>query len=801
MISPNIKELILFMLCMFFVTTRGVGQNQTIQGKVLDKSNGESIIGAVVVLYPSKSGGVTNTEGYFSFITKEQDHKEIRVQCMGYDSKTIPFNQIKNGSIQVELSPSTQEIGEVKVTGAQRTMTLRNAQVSAHTISPKQIENLPSLAGEKDIIKAIQMLPGVSGGSEGSSSLIVRGGSPDQNLFLIDNVPVYNASHVLGLFSIFTPEAIRNVDFYKGGFSAEYGGRLSSVVDISMKEGNRDHITGDISIGTISSKGLIEGPINGGKGAFMFTGRRTYIDLLMQPFIKNYNNKNANSGTKEDTKFTSYFYDMTGKITYSIAPNTKAYFSIYKGTDQFGVNNKSTKSNEFGEEKSSLDMNINWGNLTSSLRLNQIHSSRWYSNLTVYSSMYEYLTKMSSEEDINTTIENNKIEYKSNFKNNYTSKVTDWGLKYDSRLLLSASNKIKWGMSGVYHQFTPGKNVTTTTDESGTKSNIQGTLDTNTKEGAAFIEWETDPNYRWKLKMGLRYAIYQAKDKLFQYYEPRVAIRYLASDFVSLKASYSLMNQPIHLLSQNNFALGTSIWVPATVKIPPSNCQQFTVGALVQLSPSVSFSIEGWAKKMTNQIDFKYGVFESSEHWEDEVTRGDGRAYGMDVLLKKDMGKTTGWIAYTLSRNERNFAALNNGNWFPYRYDRTHDFSLVLQHKFSKNIEFGANYILSSGYPITIPTSYYTTTEGSVGLIVPKMNNKRMKLYHRLDCSISFHKDRKRGRRTWTFGAYNVYARKNPYNYTTSITKPTDGSPSTISITEYSLFSIIPSITYRFNFK
>ncbi|QZT35885.1 TonB-dependent receptor [Halosquirtibacter xylanolyticus] len=779
-------------------------QKNDISGIIRDVETKEPIIGATIYAKEIKRGSATNSEGYFLLILTSKQQVTLDIRCIGYQTREIIITPSSNQRLNISLTPISITTGEVQVEGARAINSLRSTQTSAHSISPIEIEYLPSLGGEKDIIKAIQMLPGVTGGSEGSSDLVVRGGSPDQNLFLIDGVPIYNASHVLGLFSIFTPEAVNNVDFYKGGFSSNYGGRLSSVVDISMKEGNRDHITGDISIGTISSKGILEGPINKGKGAFFISARRTYLDLLLAPFLKYQSDEgNSEMDATSVSDFKLYFYDITGKLTYQIGSNTKAFLSVYNGTDVTGGTIHEDMETEDYTQVYSNDNDIQWGNLTTSLRFNHLFSSRNYANLSFYTSRYNYETNLTSKYTYTDKTKGN-IDDNSNTVQ-YLSKVVDWGIKYDQHHVLNQSSNITWGASAIYHQFTPGKTTQDLINNNEADTFVKGAPEQNTSEINGFLQWELNATDRWKTSVGLRYSLYHTDNKTFQSIEPRLSIRYLANDKLSFKASYDQMQQPIHLLAQNSFTMGTSIWVPATSKLSPGRSQQITIGTSLQLSPQWMLTVEGWGKRLKNQIEFRYGSFDSSENWQDEVTSGKGRAYGLDVLLRKRTGKTTGWISYTLSRNERQYDELNNKKWYPYRYDRTHDLKVVMQHTFSKKVSLGANYLLSSGYPFTIPKSFYRTnlvqsdfmSNDAKIAVVPEVNSNRMRSYHRLDCSISLRKERKRGTRTWSFGVYNIYARKNPFNYTVDYT----WDKHRLRIREYSLFSIIPSVTYRFNFK
>ncbi|MDC1105642.1 TonB-dependent receptor [Prolixibacteraceae bacterium] len=787
-----------FIFCILF-TIESHAQSHAISGFVKDEISHEPIVGATVYHLYSKKGCATNSEGYFSMLIPSSSNNTIVIRSIGYTSKE--FVCTPNTQLNINLSPKLITTEEVKVIGKQNITNIQSIQTSAHSISPIELNSLPSLGGEKDVIKALQMLPGVTGGSEGSSDLVVRGGSPDQNLFLIDGVPIYNASHVLGLFSVFTPEAISNVDFYKGGFPAQYGGRLSSVVDISMKEGNRDHFTGDISIGTISSKGLIEGPINKGKGAFIITGRRTYFDILARPFIMNQNNEEDSQYEYKSTKMNLYFYDFTGKLTYQVSQKHKLFASFYKGIDRTSA--EFQEKNKTNNDLFIFGNDLHWGNTSASLRMNHIVSPKYYSNTRAYVSQYQYGTQLETDQTLNEF--GTKVQ--SSYNTKYTSEVTDWGLKYDGHWLASDKSKINWEVAGIYHQFTPGKEEQKTNNNGNTQTIQQGSNNLSTKEFGSSLEWEVDPFRNFKARVGIRYSLYNTQNSSFNSYQPRISLRYMPSSFISLKASYDYMQQPIHLLSQNSFDSSASIWVPATDKIKPGESQQVTVGVAIQLSPKWTLSTEAWHKKLENQIEFRYGYLNSSAKWEDEVTTGQGRASGLDILLRKREGKTTGWIAYTYSKNERQFDEMNNGKWYPYRFDRTHDFKMVVQHRFSKRIEMGLNYLLSSGYPFTIPESYFTSsivkgfwdTERK-GYVISSINNQKMRAYHRLDLSISFNREKRRGTRTWSFGVYNIYNRKNPYNYVVDYPYSYEGKER-IRIREYSIFSIIPSITYRFNFK
>lgn len=777
--------------------------NRVISGKIIDSSNGEPIVGATIFQQQSHLGTVSNEIGYFSMVLPQKSNDSIIVRCIGYNTKIILLK--KDLSVyDIKLSPASFTTKEVTVKGKFNIMNVRNAQVGAHSLSPKEIEYLPSLGGEKDVIKAIQMLPGVTGGDEGNSSLVVRGGSPDQNLFLLDQVPIYNASHLLGLFSVFTPEAINRVDFFKAGFPSRYGGKLSSVVDISMKEGNKNHLTGDISIGTISSKGILEGPINKGKGTFIISARRTYLDLLAAPFMgkKTEEDKDSESEKVKQDKYKASFYDITGKLSYQLSPKTKLFYSLYYGNDVFSAN---TRNDSYGKDgsfnKSGTTADVNWGNFASSFRINQIHNSKLYSNFVVYVSNYNYFSKKGS---LNNEKSSDSDETSTINSEEYSSRVTDYGVKYENHFNLSSKSKLICGMTGILHQFTPGEAVSIYGNSNNPNKIYLGGKKQSTKEGAMFVNLNYDPFKRLKLNLGLRYSMYNSSAKNWNLFEPRLALRYMLTDWMSFKASYDIMSQPVHLLSQNSFALGSSIWVPATKSHPAGKSSQMTIGTMININDYISFSMEGWIKNLDNQVELSNGFFENTVNWENQVTKGKGLAKGIDFLIRKQRGRTTGWISYTISENKRKYDKLNNGNWFSYKYDRTHDFKAVLQHKFNDRINFGLNYLLSSGYPMSIPTGYYTTsimpmTHDKVLYYVPERNNKRMKMYHRLDCSITFSKKKKRGVRYWTFGVYNMYARKNAYNY--YIDDTTYNGHTYVRIMEYSLYRFIPSITYRFKFN
>ena len=791
-------------------------QKYTISGFVNDNENGESLIGVNVIVKEKLVGTTSNTYGFYSLTLPEGSY-EISFTYIGFESLKQSVNLNKNISLNVDLMSSSTDIGEVTIV-AEETVVERT-QTSIVEVPVQQIKNIPALLGEVDVLKAIQLLPGVQSGGEGTSGFYVRGGGPDQNLILLDGVPVYNASHLFGFFSVFNADAIKNVRLTKGGFPARFGGRLSSVLEIDMKEGNMKKIEGEGSIGLISSKLTLQGPIIKDKTSFIVSGRRTYIDILAQPFIRS-----ANDGNPAGY----YFYDLNAKLNHKFSEKDRLYLSAYLGKDRFYLsegdeysslidnnNYKSTSRNDFG---------LDWGNVTSSLRWNHLFSNKLFANTTLTYSKYQFNTifdSYSSEVTPYTTDTDT-----TNF--NYFSGVKDYGAKFDFDYLPNPNHYIKFGLNYVRHNFYPGSLVLYLSsyerDSLGVENyqvpydttfNFSEALESN--DAFFYVEDDIKVNDQLKVNLGMHVGYFNTNNKTYYSFQPRFSSRYLINKDWSLKASYAEMQQNIHLLTGSGAGLPTDIWVPSTDSVPPQYSKQVAFAANKNfLNGLIEVSIEGYYKSMSDLITLKPGAeIIGFDDWKNKVdTNGIGRSYGAELFIQKKKGKTTGWIGYTLSFSERKFEGVNFGKWYPYKFDRRHDFSLVMSHEFSDNFDIGLTWVYGTGNNMTFLESRYPSVningningidEGSVGEIeyYPTRNNLRLPAYHRLDIGLNFHKKKKWGDRTISVGAYNVYNRKNPFFLSVNDKiEIQNGVPtSTRVVQQTSLFPIIPSISYKFKF-
>ncbi len=791
-------------------------QKYTISGFVNDSESGESLIGVNVIIKEKIVGTTSNTYGFYS-LTLEEGIYEISFTYIGFETFKKNINLDKNILLNTDLMKSSTDIGEVTIV-AEETVVERT-QTSVVEVPVQQIKNIPAFLGEVDVLKAIQLLPGVQSGGEGTSGFYVRGGGPDQNLILLDGVPVYNASHLFGFFSVFNADAIKNVRLTKGGFPARFGGRLSSVLEIDMKEGNMKTIEGEGSIGLISSKLTLQAPINKDKTSFIFSGRRTYIDLLAQPFIRR-----ANGGNPAGY----YFYDLNTKLNHKLSKKDRFYISAYLGKDRFylsegdeysslidNANYKSTSRNDYG---------LDWGNVTSSLRWNHLFSNKLFANTTLTYSKYQFNTifdSYSSELTQYTTGTDT-----TNFK--YFSGVKDFGAKFDFDYLPDPSHYIKFGLNYTRHNFYPGSlllYLSSYERDSLGIENFQVPFDTtfnfseSLKSNDAFFYVEDDikVNDQFKVNLGIHIGYFNTNNKTYYSFQPRFSSRYLVNKDWSVKISYAEMQQNIHLLTGSGAGLPTDIWVPSTDSVPPQYSKQVAFAANKNFfNGLIEVSVEGYYKSMTDLITLKPGAeIIGFDDWKNKVdTNGIGRSYGAELFIQKKKGKITGWIGYTLSFSERKFEEVNFGKWYPYKFDRRHDFSLVMSHEFSDNFDIGITWVYGTGNNMTFLDSRYPSVningningidEGSVGEIeyYPSRNNLRLPAYHRLDIGLNFHKKKNWGERTISFGAYNIYNRKNPFFLSVNDKiEVENGVPTSNRVVQQtSLFPIIPSISYKFKF-
>ena len=797
------KRIFLVPLVLLALLMQLQAQKYTITGFVEDLSNGEKLLGANVYNSKTYSGSTTNNYGFYS-LTQDAGNITVNYSFVGYQAISFTFNLKSDTLLNVELSPTVElDEVEIKANGIERQ--LESTQMSVTELSMKTVKKLPVFFGEIDILKTLQLLPGVQSGTEGTSGLYVRGGGPDENLILLDGVPVYNANHLFGFFSVFNADAINSVSLVKGGFPARYGGRLSSVLDIRMKEGNIKEFHGEGSVGLIASKLTLEGPIVKDKSSFIVSGRRTYIDLLAYPFMLIYSKSKTQGGS-----FTGgyYFYDLNGKVNYKFSEKSRLYLSAYMGKDKAYAKNKY----ESALVKDDEEFKLKWGNITSSLRWNYIFSKKLFANTRVSYSRYNFLVG----ESYDTKMDN----YSENYAFTYSSGIDDWAAAIDFDFIPTPKHYIRFGVSNIYHTFNPGVNAYAVKE---TDNSNETTIDTtfgNSKiyanEIDVYIEDDYSISNRLKLNLGIHASGFSVKGTFYTSFQPRAALRIIASEKLSLKASYAKMEQYIHLLSNTSIGMPTDLWVPVTDTVKPMKSQQVAVGAVYNLNNMFGISVEGYYKWMDDLITYKPGAsyLSSNDTWQQMITVGKGWSYGLEVLVRKEMGKLTGWIGYTLSWSWRQFEEVSPEK-YPYHYDRRHDVSIVLTYKLNDKVDFGATWVYGTGNAVTLPYDKYLALEDYSGYLgsngngnlpyinnVEERNNYRAPAYHRLDLGVNFHKKKKWGERTWSVGIYNAYFRQNSFfiyiDYDYEHYNGT-GDPEKV-LKQVSLFPGIPYVAYNFKF-
>jgi outer membrane receptor for ferrienterochelin and colicin len=763
------------------------GQNVSISGYVQDLDSQERLIGVNLFINGQSIGTSTNTFGFYSLSLPPGEY-ELIASFIGYNKKLIPISiNKKNLVLDLELKESNTTLDEIVVTANEPEIT--RVQMSEIQLSVSEIKKIPAFLGEVDIIRAIQLLPGVQSGNEGTTGFYVRGGSPDQNLILLDGVPVYNASHLFGFFSVFNADAIKNVSLTKGGFPARFGGRLSSVLEIDMKEGNMKKFKGEGSLGLISSKLTLEGPIWKEKTSFILSGRRTYYDILARPFLP------------EGTSFGYYFADLNAKVNHIFSRKDRLYLSYYTGIDDFSSRQDYESDPFFNNGEGYDQQDLSWGNHTAALRWNHLFNDQLFSNLTATFSQYRFSVGFESYS------KENNIEQ--SFGYEYFSLIRDYGLRYDFEYSLNNKHSIKYGASYTFHTFKPGV-AQISEDFNGQKLDSLLNLSKVIRAHDIFgyIEDDFRLNDKWRFNYGLHFSAYFTDDNAsYNSLQPRAAARYLVNDNWSLKGSYALMNQYVHLLSNNGIGLPTDLWVSSTAKVKPQISQQVAIGSTHNLDNNkYEFSAEAYYKLMENLIEYKAGAnFLGSTDWQNTVeTNGKGEAYGLELLLRKKRGKTTGWIGYTLTWSNRQFENLNQGEKFPYRYDRRHDISVVLNHQFSKRFDLGLTWVYGTGNSFTAPIAKINLPGFNNGFFggsdavfdqFSDRNSLKMPAYHRLDLGFNWHYATRWGEASWNLSVYNAYSRQNPFFLYLS-----SNSLGERKVNQVSLFPIIPSVSYQFKF-
>lgn len=778
---------------LLFLSVVAFAQKITVSGTVKDKESGETLIGVNIFDKKNQKGATTNNFGFFSYSTFEKEI-ELIFSYVGYEPILYSLKLERDTTVNVTLSPAGL-LNEVMIEGERSDPIQENSQMGSVSVPIREIKNLPALMGEVDIFKVIQLLPGVQSGSEGTSGLYVRGGSPDQNLILLDGVPVYNASHLFGFFSVFNDGAVNNVELIKGGFPARYGGRLSSVIDISMKEGNMKEFKGEGSIGLIASKITLEGPLAKDRTSFLVSGRRTYLDMIARPIIK------SSTGGDEDLGY--YFYDLNAKVNHIFNPKNRLYLSFYGGDDTGYSKYKNTWKQKDGVNQSNEEAGLGWGNRITAIRWNRIFNERLFANFTGTFTQYKFRV-FTDYEDIFTP--NLGKPTRETYVSDYFSGIRDLALKADFEFIPNPDHYIRWGGMWIQHRFTPGVFASR---ENQRPEIREGGKPSDSQEFSFYLEDDFSLGRRFKFNIGTHFSGFLAETKSYHSLQPRFSARYLLNTNSSIKASYVQMAQFIHLLTNAGLGLPTDLWVPSTDKIGPQESWQAAAGYFRKLGTGLEFSAELYYKDMQGVIEYQDGAsfLNTTSDWQDKVVSGEGRSYGMELLLQKKTGKTTGWIGYTLSKTERRFDEVNFGRWFPFRYDRRHDISLTAVHQLSEKIDLSGTWVFGTGNFITVPTQRYQhattvirdgfTRYGGLYLdYIESRNNFQMRSYHRLDLGINFHKEKKWGKRTWNISIYNVYSRLNPFYMDISFNYDLQRN----QLRQFSLFPIVPSASYRFTF-
>lgn len=748
-------------------------QNQfTISGTIRAGDSGENLIGASAYIAGSNTGTTTNTYGFYSFRAAPGTYI-IQFSYIGYETISREITLSRNQKLNIELPVGgSSQLKEVVIEGGSLQEKFTGAQMSVETITAREAKLLPALFGEVDILKTLQLKPGVQSGGEGTSGLYVRGGGPDQNLFLLDEATVYNASHLFGFFSVFNSDAVRSVDLYKGGFPAQFGGRLSSVIDVKLKEGNNKKFSATGGVGLIASRLTLEGPIKKGKSSFIISGRRTYADVFTRLINR------ASEDNKDYNPIPDYyFYDLNAKANFDLSPNDRLFVSGYLGNDDFGFRNSGFK------------FNFNWGNKAATLRWNHIFNSRLFLNTTLTSSSYKYNIV-------------NRIDL---FSFNLRSDIQDYAVKTDFDYLPGNAHKIKFGAHYTYHKFLVGRLKAGADDNSfniGAGSRYQGS------EYGVYIGDDFQPSPVWSFQYGARYTGFFNSGTFYHALEPRLAIRYSLSENTALKANFTDMRQYIHLVSNSGASLPTDIWYPSNKSVKPQRSTQVALG-ISHLFNNGKYLLtnEVYYKWMKNQIDFRDGAqLFVNDNLDKEFLFGRGDSYGNEIYLEKKEGRTTGWIGYTLSWSYRKFAEINNGNRFPSRADRRHDFTTVLIHQLTDRINLTGTWVYGSGSAYTIPVGRFGL-QGQPGdgqSIVPvylDRNQFRLAPYHRLDVGVVYKLRPRHGESDLTFSVYNAYNRRNPYFvYFDQVKNEETNLTLEYKAKQVSLFPVIPSVTYNFKF-
>ncbi|MBQ3982851.1 MAG: TonB-dependent receptor [Bacteroidales bacterium] len=795
------KNLLLLLL---LIASAGAWAQHTISGTITDAKTGETLIGATVYDTISKKGAATNQHGRFTLTLKESK-AVLRVSYVGYETQFHPMEIDKNQRLDVQLKGSVT-LSEVVITG-ERVQHVESSQSSIIELPVEQVKSVPVIFGETDVIKVVQLLPGVQSGSEGMSGMYVRGGGPDENLFLLDGVPMYNVNHLGGFFSAFNSDAVKNITLYKGSFPAHFSSRLSSVLDITTNNGNDKEYHGGVGVGLISAKFNLEGPIIKEKTTFSISGRRTYGDALLQPIIALVAATEGMGDEKVNAGY--YFYDLNAKITHKFNNRSRLYASYYMGDDALYAKYKYFHNSL---EKDFMRLGYNWGNIVGSVRWNYELTPKLFMNVTGAYTRYR--------NNLALTEESVYLRYTDSYTMGFNSGIQDITARADFDYAPSPDHAVKFGGQVLHHIFKPETSsikVSENDEEDSYKfDTIIGQSIVHANEMMLYAEDDWRINDWLKVNAGLNMTGFQVQGVFYPSVQPRLSGRILFNDRLSAKVGYAYMTQYLHLLSNSSISLPTDLWVPVTARIKPMTSQQVAAGLFYNVL-DLNLSVEGYYKYMDNLLEYKDGAsfWGNSQGWEDKVCMGRGWAYGVEFLAQKSVGRLTGWLGYTWSHTDRKFDRegniLNAGRTFPAKYDRRHDVSLVLTYKFNEHIDASASWVFSSGNTATLPMQDIDPSEEGTEQRYPyyynyevpyvsSRNNYRMPNYHRMDVSVNFHKKLRRGKRTINISIYNVYNHQNPYLVYESYAYDFRTGNDTRVLKQLSIFPILPSISYNWTF-
>lgn len=779
-----------FLFLLFAATVSG--QSHTISGFVKEYATGESLLGTNVYVKETLKGTTTNQYGFYSLTIPDGKYTLI-FSYLGFVSQAFPINLREDLRMNVSMKSNVLETKEVTITGTREDRNVQSIDMGKDKLEVEKIKSLPAFMGEVDILKTIQLLPGVQSAGEGNSGFYVRGGGPDQNLILLDEANVYNASHLFGFFSVFNADAVQNITLTKGGMPAYYGGRLASVLDIQMKEGNNQRYSAEGGIGFVSSRLTVQGPIKKDTGSFIISGRRTFIDLFFgPPFV-------SKSSDIYGNKY--YFYDLNAKVNYRLGDKDRIFLSGYFGRDIF----------KYKSPDSDFSINVPWGNTTATLRWNHLFSDKVFVNTSLIYTDYKFEFEGGQEA----------------FSFKLFSGITDYNLKSDFTWLPEVRHNVKFGGQYIFHTFVPS-NVSARSGD--VVFDLGKVLRNYAHDGSFYVNDEYDLTNKIKLNGGLRYTIFQQigpfdrfvhdplnnnitdtlhtaagkNVKTYSHLEPRFSVRFTLNPKSSIKASYSQNYQYIHLASLSAISLPTDTWIPSTDKVKPQFGTQYALGYFRNFRDNTyETSLECYYKEMKNQVEYEEGFLPENsvnDNIDNNFVFGKGWSYGTELFLKKAKGKFNGWIGYTLAWTKRKFPDLNQGKTFFAKFDRRHDVSIVLMYELNKRLLLGATWIYATGNLNTFPQRLYVISNGNIlEDYGGQRNNYRLPAYHRLDLSVTLkNKPGKKFESNWNFSIFNVYNRYNPYII--YFDNKVEGDNISIVAKQISLFPIIPSVTYNFKF-